>query len=68
VNLDRFSQGIPDQQCANIVGWCSECGMEIYECDVYGENFGIHEECEEELDRIEEELRGNEEEGNESKI
>lgn len=55
MNLDRFSEGIPDQQCANIVGWCSECGMEIYECDVYGEAMGIHEECQEELRENEEE-------------
>lgn len=62
MNLDRFSQGVPDQQCANIVGWCRECGGEVYEGDWYGEKLGIHEECQEELDRIEDELRENEEE------
>lgn len=55
MSLDRFEYGIPDPQCANIVGWCRDCGGEVYEGDWYGENFGIHEECQEELDRIEEE-------------
>jgi hypothetical protein len=30
-NLDRFSQGLPDFQEADIVCYCAGCGGEIYE-------------------------------------
>lgn len=36
MNLDRFSQGLPDQQSANVMAYCEGCGGEIYEGqDVY---------------------------------
>ena len=36
VNLDRFAQGLPDQQDAEVMAYCEGCGGEIYEGeDVY---------------------------------
>lgn len=36
VNLDRFAQGIPDPQEAEVKAYCEGCGGEIYEGeDVY---------------------------------
>ena len=34
MNLDRFSQGLPDPQEAEVKAYCEGCGGEIYE----GEN------------------------------
>ncbi len=31
VNLDRFSQGLPDKQDAKVMAECEACGGEIYE-------------------------------------
>lgn len=31
MNLDRFSQGFPDPQAANVLAYCESCGLEIYE-------------------------------------
>ena len=31
VNLDRFSQGLPDPQEAPVMATCEACGGEIYE-------------------------------------
>lgn len=31
VNLDRFAQGLPDPQNADIVYYCDACGGEIYD-------------------------------------
>jgi len=30
MNLDRFSQGLPDLQDAKVVAHCDNCGGEIY--------------------------------------
>ena len=30
VNLDRFAQGIPDPQEAEVMAYCEGCGEEIY--------------------------------------
>ena len=57
MNLDRFSQGLPDPQDAEVIGYCSYCGMEIYEG---ADNIDIHESCEAE------EAADNEEDDNES--
>ena len=36
VNLDRFAQGLPDPQEAEVKAYCEGCGGEIYEGeDVY---------------------------------
>ncbi len=36
VNLDRFAQGPPDPQDADVLAYCEGCGGEIYEGeDVY---------------------------------
>jgi len=36
MNLDRFSQGLPDPQDADVLAYCEGCGREIYEGeDVY---------------------------------
>jgi len=36
MNLDRFSQGLPDPQDAEVMAYCKGCGGEIYEGeDVY---------------------------------
>jgi len=36
MNLDRFSQGLPDPQDADVLVYCEGCGGEIYEGeDVY---------------------------------
>ena len=36
MNLDRFSQGLPDPQDAEVIAYCEGCGGEIYEGeDVY---------------------------------
>ncbi len=36
VNLDRFAQGLPDPQDAEVMAYCEGCGGEIYEGeDVY---------------------------------
>ena len=36
MNLDRFSQGLPDPQEAEVKAYCEGCGGEIYEGeDVY---------------------------------
>lgn len=36
MNLDRFSQGLPDPQEAKVMAYCEGCGGEIYEGeDVY---------------------------------
>lgn len=36
MNLDRFSQGLPDPQEADVKAYCTGCGGEIYENeDVY---------------------------------
>ncbi len=36
VNLDRFAQGLPDPQDAEVMAYCEGCGREIYEGeDVY---------------------------------
>ena len=36
VNLDRFAQGLPDPQEAEVKAYCEACGGEIYEGeDVY---------------------------------
>jgi len=31
VNLDRFAQGLPDPQEAEVKAYCEGCGGEIYE-------------------------------------
>ena len=31
MNLDRFSQGLPDPQDADVLAYCDSCGKEIYE-------------------------------------
>jgi len=31
VNLDRFAQGLPDPQEAEVMAYCEGCGGEIYE-------------------------------------
>ena len=42
MNLDRFSQGLPDPQGADILAYCEGCGGEIYEGeDVYIVNGAI---------------------------
>lgn len=28
--LDRFAQGLPDPQEAEVLGYCDACGLEIY--------------------------------------
>lgn len=49
MNLDRFSQGLPDLQDAEILTYCEGCGGEIYEGeDVYvveGEILHAEWEC-----------------------
>jgi len=42
MNLDRFSQGLPDPQNAEVMAYCEGCGGEIYEGeDVYYANGAI---------------------------
>lgn len=42
MNLDRFSQGLPDPQEAKVMAYCKGCGEEIYEGgDVYRVNGDI---------------------------
>jgi len=31
MNLDRFSQGLPDPQDADVLAYCEGCGGEIYQ-------------------------------------
>jgi hypothetical protein len=49
VNLDRFAQGLPDPQEAEVKAYCEGCGGEIYEGeDVYvveGEILHAEREC-----------------------
>ena len=49
VNLDRFAQGPPDPQGAEVMAYCEGCGGEIYEGeDVYvveGEILHAEREC-----------------------
>ena len=49
MNLDRFSQGLPDPQDAEVMAYCKGCGGEIYEGeDVYvveGEILHAEREC-----------------------
>jgi hypothetical protein len=35
INLDRFSEGLPDPQDAPVVRSCDGCGDEIYPGDAY---------------------------------
>ena len=48
VNLDRFSQGLPDPQEAEVMTYCEGCGGEIYQGeDVYDvEGVILHAEWE----------------------
>ena len=42
MNLDRFSQGLPDPQDAEVMAYCEGCGGEIYPGeDVYCVNGDI---------------------------
>ena len=35
MNLDRFTYGLPDPQCALIIGYCDACGGEVYEGNLF---------------------------------
>jgi hypothetical protein len=59
MNLDRFSQGIPDPQDAEVITYCEGCGREIYTGeDVYVVNGAIlHAEWECLRDYVDPELK-----------
>jgi len=35
MSFDRFAYGLPDRQCALVIGYCDACGGEIYEGNEY---------------------------------
>ena len=49
MNLDRFSQGLPDPQDADVLAYCDCCGKEIYEGEevyiVYDAVIHAEDEC-----------------------
>lgn len=49
MNLDRFSQGLPDPQDAKVMAYCESCRREIYEGEdvyvVYGTILHADWEC-----------------------